>query len=239
MSSGSRTRPRRDSSDGPPKVRPPGPPCCRPRASSSGPKGSPTPRSTMWWPGPRSPRGRCTTTSAARRASSPPSTSNSSTTYRTGSSRSSSLPDPWQALAVGCNLWIDAHVDPAVQRIVLRDARAVLGWQAVREVENRFGVVPLRAVLRRAPRVGMLAPAPLRPLALIDHGRPDEACFYVADADDPVAGADGGPGPGPDAARGDRRGRAAVVRPPPQPTELPLDRPVWRPDQALRILESS
>ncbi len=95
------------------------------------------------------------------------------------------LPDPWQALAVGCNLWIDAHVDPAVQRIVLRDARAVLGWQAVREVENRFGVVPLRAVLRRALRVGMIAPAPLRPLALMIMGSLTEACFYIADADDP------------------------------------------------------
>jgi AcrR family transcriptional regulator len=97
------------------------------------------------------------------------------------------LPDPWQALVVGCNLWIDAHVDPAVQRIVLRDARAVLGWQAVREVENRFGVVPLRAVLRRALRVGLIAPAPLRPLALIIMGGLTEACLYVADADDPVA----------------------------------------------------
>ena len=96
------------------------------------------------------------------------------------------LPDPWQALLVGCNLWIDAHVDQSVQRIVLRDARAVLGWQAVREVENRFGVVPLRAVLRRAIRVGMMAPAPLRPLALIIMGGLTEACFYVADAEDPV-----------------------------------------------------
>ncbi len=97
------------------------------------------------------------------------------------------LPDPWEALVVGCNLWIDAHVDLAVQRIVLRDARAVLGWQVVREVENRFGVVPLRAVLRRARRVGMIAPVPLRPLALIIMGGLTEACFYVADADDPVA----------------------------------------------------
>ena len=37
-------------------------------------------------------------------------------------------PDPWDALVDGCVLWIDAHQDPAVRRIVLRDARAVLGW---------------------------------------------------------------------------------------------------------------
>jgi AcrR family transcriptional regulator len=96
------------------------------------------------------------------------------------------LPDPWQALLVGCDLWIDAHVDPSVQRIVMREARAVLGWQAVRDVENKCGVVPLRAVLRRAVRAGLIQPVPLRPLALMVMGGLTEACFYAADADDPV-----------------------------------------------------
>ena len=96
------------------------------------------------------------------------------------------LPDPWQALLVGCDLWIDAHVEPSVQRIVLRDARAVLGWETVRDVENRFGVVPLRGVLRRAVRAGLIEVGPLRPLALIVMGGLTEACLYVADAEDPA-----------------------------------------------------
>ena len=95
------------------------------------------------------------------------------------------LPDPWQALVVGCDLWVDAHMEPSVQRIVLRDARAFLGWQVVRDVENRFGVVPLRGVLRRAVRVGLIEGGSLRPLALMVMGALTEACFYVADADDP------------------------------------------------------
>ena len=97
------------------------------------------------------------------------------------------LPDPWQALVVGCDLWVDAHMEPSVQRIVLRDARAFLGWQVVRDVENRFGVVPLRGVLRRAVRVGLIEGGSLRPLALMVMGALTEACFYVADADDPRA----------------------------------------------------
>ena len=96
-------------------------------------------------------------------------------------------PDPWEALVVGSNLWIDAHLDPAVRRIALRDARAVLGWEAVRVVENRFGAVPLRGVLRRAVRTGIIADQPLRPLALILMGALSEACLYVAEADDPEA----------------------------------------------------
>jgi AcrR family transcriptional regulator len=94
------------------------------------------------------------------------------------------LPDPWEALVVGCDLWVDAHGEPSVQRIVLRDARAFLGWQVVRDVENRFGVVPLRGVLRRAVRVGLIEGGSLRPLALMVMGALTEACFYVADADD-------------------------------------------------------
>lgn len=31
-------------------------------------------------------------------------------------------PDPWEALQMGCEVWIDAHLDPAVQRIAMRDA---------------------------------------------------------------------------------------------------------------------
>jgi AcrR family transcriptional regulator len=94
-------------------------------------------------------------------------------------------PDPWEALQLGCELWIDAHLDPAVQRIAMRDARAVLGWEVVRDVEARFGAVALRGVLRRAVRVGILsADVPLRPLALMIMGALNEACFFVADADD-------------------------------------------------------
>ena len=93
-------------------------------------------------------------------------------------------PDPWEALQLGCELWIDAHLDPAVQRIAMRDARSALGWEAVRQVEAKYGAVPLRGVLRRAIRAGLIDPVPLRPLALMLMGALGEACFYVADADD-------------------------------------------------------
>lgn len=96
-------------------------------------------------------------------------------------------PEPWDALLGGCDLWIDAHLDPAVQRIVLRDARAVLGWDVVREVETRYGAVALRGVLRRALRHGLIDEQPLRPVALAIMGALNEACLYVADADDPAA----------------------------------------------------
>ncbi len=99
-------------------------------------------------------------------------------------------PDPWDALVLGCELWIDANLDPGVQRIVMRDARAVLGWDRVRDVEARYGAVPLRGVLRKAMRLKRIRPHPLRPLALMVMGALNEGCFYVADADDQVAARD-------------------------------------------------
>ncbi len=96
-------------------------------------------------------------------------------------------PDPWEALVQGCELWIDANLDPVVQRIVMRDARAVLGWDTVRDVEARYGAVPLRGVLRRAMRLHRIRAAPLRPLALMVMGALNEGCLFVAAADNHVA----------------------------------------------------
>ncbi|MCU1350836.1 MAG: transcriptional regulator, TetR family [Acidimicrobiales bacterium] len=96
-------------------------------------------------------------------------------------------PDSWQALVRGCGLWVDAHLDPSVRRIVMHDARAVLGWEDVRAIENRFGAVALRGALRKAMHAGAFERQPLRPLALILIGALSEGCLYIADAEDPVA----------------------------------------------------
>src|SRR5580704_10462957 len=61
-----------------------------------------------------------------------------------------------EALLKGCSLWVDAHLDPSVRRIVLQDARAVLSWEDVRTIENRFGAVALRGALRKALHAGLL-----------------------------------------------------------------------------------
>ncbi len=93
----------------------------------------------------------------------------------------------------------DAHQDPAVRRIVLRDARAVLGWEVVREVDGRFGAVVLREVdgrfgavvlrgaLRKVMTAGVVQRQPLRPLSLLLAGALNDGCLYVADAEEPAA----------------------------------------------------
>ena len=95
-------------------------------------------------------------------------------------------PDAWESLLRGCALWVDAHLDPAVRRIALQDARAVLGWDEVRAIENRFGAVALRGALRKAMHAGVLERQPLRPLALLLIGALGEGCLYISESDDPV-----------------------------------------------------
>ena len=95
-------------------------------------------------------------------------------------------PDHWVALTSGCQLMIDAQLDPAVRRIALHDARSVLRWDVVHLIESRYGAVGIRGALRKAMHGGVIEPQPLRPLALLLAGAISEACFYVADADDPA-----------------------------------------------------
>jgi AcrR family transcriptional regulator len=91
--------------------------------------------------------------------------------------------DPWEALVGGCELWVDAHQDPAVRQIVLRDARSVLGADVVRDLDMRFGAVGLRGCLRKGMTHRVLERQPLRPLAMMLAGALKEACLYVADAE--------------------------------------------------------
>lgn len=37
--------------------------------------------------------------------------------------------EPWDALVAGCRAWLRAATDPAIRRILLLDAPAVLGWE--------------------------------------------------------------------------------------------------------------
>ena len=94
-------------------------------------------------------------------------------------------PDPWEDLCTGCHAMLDAHLDPAVRRILLHDAQAVLDADTIRRVENRYGAVVLRGALRRAIRARVIQPLPLKTLALMLTGAILEGCMAIAHAEDP------------------------------------------------------
>jgi len=105
--------------------------------------------------------------------------------------------DPRDQLHRGCHEFLDAALDSAVQRIVLLDAPAVLGWAAWREVDARYGLglvtEGLRAVFAARPagpggqeQGPGAATRPVEPLGHLLLAALNEAAMLVAGAPDPV-----------------------------------------------------
>lgn len=92
--------------------------------------------------------------------------------------------DPVEALVAGVDAWLDAATEPDVQRIVLIEAPAVLGWERWRDAGQASAIGLVEAVLGAAMASGLLIEQPLRPLAHVLIGALDEAALYVARAED-------------------------------------------------------
>jgi AcrR family transcriptional regulator len=94
---------------------------------------------------------------------------------------------PMAHLRLGCLAFLDAALDPAVRRIVLLDAPAVLGWQAWRELDTTYGLGLVAEALEHCMEAGLVPRRPVQPLAHILLAAMNEAAMLVANADDPVA----------------------------------------------------
>jgi AcrR family transcriptional regulator len=95
--------------------------------------------------------------------------------------------DPVEELRTGMRLFLDACADPEVERIILLDAPAVLGWEAWRDLASRYGLGLVQFALQAAIEAGAVIPQPVVPLAHVLIGALDECALYVARAEDPEA----------------------------------------------------
>jgi AcrR family transcriptional regulator len=94
-------------------------------------------------------------------------------------------PDAWAGLRAGCHAFLQACVDPEVQRIMLLDAPVVLSWERWREVDARYGLGSLKQGLRYAMERGFIAEQPIDPLAHLLVGAMNEAAMWIARAPAP------------------------------------------------------
>jgi AcrR family transcriptional regulator len=92
--------------------------------------------------------------------------------------------DPLEVLRIGAQAFLDACEDPAVERIALLDAPAVLGWERWREIGMRYGLGVVQATLQAAIDAGVIEQQPAEPLAHMILGAIDEGAMLVARADD-------------------------------------------------------
>jgi AcrR family transcriptional regulator len=93
--------------------------------------------------------------------------------------------DPLAAMRAGAEMFLRACTEPEVQRIVLIDGPAVLGWDRWREIAAEHGLGLIEATLQAAIEAGTIAEQPARPLAHVLMGALDEAAMLVARAEDP------------------------------------------------------
>ncbi len=93
--------------------------------------------------------------------------------------------DPWESLMLGADAFLDASVTPEVQRIMLVDGPAVLGWDVWRAADADYALGMLEQAIQRAIDAGRLVPQPAKALAHVLLGALDEAAMVVARADDP------------------------------------------------------
>jgi AcrR family transcriptional regulator len=84
-----------------------------------------------------------------------------------------------------CRAFLEASLDPAVQRISLLDGPAVLGWERVREIEDRHSMANLRLGFEMAVVEGRIAPRPIEPLVQILRGALCESALFIARSSDP------------------------------------------------------
>jgi AcrR family transcriptional regulator len=94
---------------------------------------------------------------------------------------------PLETLRSGADYFLDAALEPEVQRIVFLDAPAVLGWEEMREIGTRYGLGQIEALLAAGMDAGEIRRQPLAPLAHALLGALDEVAMLVARSPDPAA----------------------------------------------------
>jgi AcrR family transcriptional regulator len=92
--------------------------------------------------------------------------------------------DALEALRRGAHRFLAECAVPEVERIVLLDAPAVLGWARWREIGLRHGLGLVAGALEAGMDAGSIARQPVVPLAHLLIGALDEGALYVAQAAD-------------------------------------------------------
>ncbi|MEN4938544.1 TetR/AcrR family transcriptional regulator [Stenotrophomonas sp. TWI1151] len=90
--------------------------------------------------------------------------------------------DPWTGFRLRCMGYLEMALEPTIQRIVLRDARAVLGGASPES--QRHCIDSMQRLLAHLIDQGVVAEAHPQALASLVYGSLAEAAFWIADGDD-------------------------------------------------------
>jgi AcrR family transcriptional regulator len=92
--------------------------------------------------------------------------------------------DPVEIMRLCSGLWLDACAEPEIQRIVLLEALAVLGWERWSDIGHRYNIGFVTGLLTDAIDSGSIPRQPVEATALTIMGALREATLYIARAKD-------------------------------------------------------
>lgn len=96
-------------------------------------------------------------------------------------------PDPWDQLVTGCETFLTVCTTPEIQRIMLIDGPAVLGWQEWRAMDEAASARHLAEALTALIDAGVVPPQPVEPLTHLLSGAMNEAALWLTSTTHPAA----------------------------------------------------
>ena len=90
--------------------------------------------------------------------------------------------DAWEGFRRRCRAYLEMALEPEIQRIVLRDARAVLGGAS--PDSQHHCVESMRRLIDKLIQQGVVDEADPQALASLIYGSLAEAAFWIADGED-------------------------------------------------------
>jgi AcrR family transcriptional regulator len=94
-------------------------------------------------------------------------------------------PDILSAIDRGTRCYFRTCADPIMNRVILQDGPAVLGWRRWREIDEKYFSWQIPRALRTAMEQGVVKRQPIEPLARVLLGALFEAAVACAESDAP------------------------------------------------------
>ncbi|WP_439448140.1 TetR/AcrR family transcriptional regulator [Stenotrophomonas sp. ATs4] len=89
--------------------------------------------------------------------------------------------DAWDGFVQRCRAYLQMALEPEIQRIVLRDARAVLGGASPES--QQYCVNSMQRLIEQLIAQGVVAPVDAQALASLIYGSLAEAAFWIAEGE--------------------------------------------------------
>lgn len=92
---------------------------------------------------------------------------------------SASAPTAWEGFRERCRAYLELALEPEIRRIVLQDARAVLG--DISPTAQRYCIASMQELLQQLIDEGTVAPVDTQALAQMLYGVVTEGSFWIAE----------------------------------------------------------